>query len=173
MVTFFSSVHGVPQRLLKDSERLEISLITEMKVCTKGFGVTNMKRFLLLLAIFVVASSGCSGPKKVKCKFTSKFCRKYGKGYVPVKKSPEDCCPSMCLQQFSSSSVSYNRRLGLRTFDRALRSRRCPKKVKCKFTSKFCRKYGKGYVPVKKSPEDCCPSMCLQQFSSSSVSYNR
>ena len=47
---------------------------------------------------------------------------------------------------------------------RSLRGSRCPKKLKCKFTEKFCRKnFGNGYFPAKRSPEECCPSMCLQQ----------
>ena len=48
---------------------------------------------------------------------------------------------------------------------RLLRGGRCYKKPKCKFTDKFCQKnFGKGYFPAKRSPEECCPSMCLQQM---------
>ena len=150
----------------------------------------HMERLLFLFLILLVACSGAPlltttepdelpnralrsrCPKKVKCKFTPRFCAKYGKGYFPAKTSPADCCPSACVQQFSVSSTSYNRRLALRTMARMLRSR-CPKKVKCKFTPRFCAKYGKGYFPAKTSPADCCPSACVQQFSVSSTSYNR
>ena len=47
---------------------------------------------------------------------------------------------------------------------RSLRGSRCPKKLKCKFTEKFCRKiFGNGYFPARKrSPEECClTSLCF------------